>query len=611
MRFRQNEFREGIYAAALKYEGILLKSITGPRNETVENIAAKFATAQEMVKVRAREGKRNNAMTKKEREWAINSLSYVACDSSLKKMGDLGIKIGRDLYESTMDFIQSGELIYTTPPENFPGRKRIRGSEKIEEQWIQGSHVVSRTNAAGENLRVSNGGKARVAKSISVDLNCSVATAYRYCPPTVVASRKHSDLCIYCESLRRVRLECIRVANAYGADISELGALAGQNEVRGPGNAAAEYLVDFKGSDGVDELLQNLSTLAWHEALGRNLEASMRANYGKTVICCFDFSSSVKLSSARGDAAEFYRPISLSLFGVMFVVPKSSGGVDRKYVDVFSYNHTHSSKAAIAMLKCGFGSAQQENFIPALNAEISFFSDKAKHFCSGEMAHGVLFDVATGTNDVFYTYHACYHGKTALDAHFGKVKRAIAEIPVERWPHTQQGISGLILKSANHLANTKLVFLGEKYVNDGERAKLIVRDISCVQKFHRNTDSETLVDTLKVEDTEVPIKTHKLTPSEEDEEEAEVAKALETHKEANMTELCDKLLKQKRKLSYYAKKPYQAFSSPVFLELLQLQLSAKCADRGAVGRREDLLVIAAKFGGRVGKHGGGGGGVEA
>ena len=41
-------------AAALKYEGILLKSITGPRNETVENIAAKFATAQEMVKVRAR-----------------------------------------------------------------------------------------------------------------------------------------------------------------------------------------------------------------------------------------------------------------------------------------------------------------------------------------------------------------------------------------------------------------------------------------------------------------------------------------------------------------------------------------------------------------------------
>ena len=333
MRFRQNEFREGIYAAALKYEGILLKSITGPRNETVENIAAKFATAQEMVKVRAREGKRNNAMTKIEREWAINSLSYVACDSSLKKMGDLGIKIGRDLYESTMDFIQSGELIYTTPPENFPGRKRIRGSEKIEEQWIQGSHVVSRTNAAGENLRVSNGGKARVAKSISVDLNCSVATAYRYCPPTVVASRKHSDLCIYCESLRRVRLECIRVDNAYGADISELGALAGQNEVRGPGNAAAEYLVDFKGSDGVDELLQNLSTLAWHEALGRNLEASMRANYGKTVICCFDFSSSVELPSSRGGAVEFYRPISLSLLASCSLprnpAAASTGGTSR------------------------------------------------------------------------------------------------------------------------------------------------------------------------------------------------------------------------------------------------------------------------------------------
>ena len=64
MRFRQNEFREGMKAAALIYEGILLKSITGPRNETVENIAAKFATAQEMVKARARErreaGQRND-----------------------------------------------------------------------------------------------------------------------------------------------------------------------------------------------------------------------------------------------------------------------------------------------------------------------------------------------------------------------------------------------------------------------------------------------------------------------------------------------------------------------------------------------------------------------
>ena len=576
-RFSAHCVEGRIYGATLKCEGILVKSITGPRNETVGNIAAKFAMVQEMVTVRAREGKKNNTMTKIEREWAINSLSYIACDSSLKKMGDLGIKIGRDLYESTMEFVHSGELIYVTPPGNFPGRKRIRGSEQIEEQWIQGSHVVSRTNAAGENLRVSNGGKARVAKSISGDLKCSVATAYRYCPPTVVASRKHSDLCIYCESLRRVRLECIRVADVYGADISELGALAGQNEVREPGNAAAEYLVDFKGREGVDELLQNLSTLTWHEALGRNLEASMRANYGKIVTCCFDFSSSVKLSSARGDAAEFYRPISLSLFGIMFVVPKSSGGVDRKYVDVFSYNQTHSSQTAVSMLKCGFEAAQQEKFTPALNAKLSFFSDKAKHFCSGEMAHGVLFEVAKGANNVFYTYHACYHGKTALDAHFGKVKRAIAEIPVERWPRTQHGISGLILKSANHLVNTKLVFMGAKYVNNGERVKLIVRDISCVQKFHRNTDSATLVDTLKVEDTEVPIKTQKLTLSEEDDEEAEVAKALEKHKEANTKELCEKLLKQKRKLSYYVKKPYQAFSYPVFMLLLQLHPSAKCA----------------------------------
>ena len=538
-----------------KNEGVILKSIAGANNKTVDNIAAKFAMAQEKAKERTREGKRNNALTKSEREWAINSLSFIACDTSLKNMGALGIKVGRDLYESTTDFIRSGELIYTTPPENFPGRKRIRDSEEIETQWIQGSHVVSRTNAAGENLRVAHGGKARLAESISRDLKCSMATAYRYCPPTVVASRKHSDLCIYCESLRKVRLECIRVANSYGADISELGAFAGQNEVRGPGNAAAEYLKDFKGREEVDGLLGNLSTLTWHEALGKSLEANMKANYGKTVICCFDYSSCVKLSSVRGDAAEFYSPISLSLFGVMFIAPDSQGGVDRKYVDVLSFGRTHSSTAAIAMLKCGLETGKSEKFIPRLNAEISFFSDKAKHFCSGEMAYGVLFEVAKGVNDVFYTYHACYHGKTALDAHFGQVKRAIAKIPVERWPHTEQGISGLILESVSHLGNTRLVFLSDKYVNRGDRVKLIVRDISCVQKFHRATNPETLVDTLKVEDAELPIKSKKLAPSEVDAEEGQVANSLEKHKAANVKELCGKLLKQKRKLSYYTKPP--------------------------------------------------------
>ena len=94
-----------------KNEGILLKSIAGANNKTVDNIAAKFAMAQERAKERTREGKRNNALTKSEREWAINSLSFIACDNSLKSMGALGIKVGRDLYESTTDFIRSGKPI--------------------------------------------------------------------------------------------------------------------------------------------------------------------------------------------------------------------------------------------------------------------------------------------------------------------------------------------------------------------------------------------------------------------------------------------------------------------------------------------------------------------
>ena len=65
-------------------------------------------------------------------------------------------------------------------------------------------------------------------------------------------------------------------------------------------------------------------------------------------------------------------------------------------------------------------------------AEVSFFSDKARHFNSGEMTYEVLLNASSSFQKTSYSYHACYHGKTVLDGHFARLKERLNAIPVEK-----------------------------------------------------------------------------------------------------------------------------------------------------------------------------------
>ena len=124
--------------------------------------------------------------------------------------------MGRRLYESVKSFARLGDLIYCAPAENYRSRKRLRAAEGIQNAWVDSSQIVSRTNAQGGNLRVAHGGKARVAASIVRNFQCSIASDCRYCPPVVVRSRGNTELRRFCEALRKVRIECVRIANSRG-----------------------------------------------------------------------------------------------------------------------------------------------------------------------------------------------------------------------------------------------------------------------------------------------------------------------------------------------------------------------------------------------------------
>ena len=524
----------------------LMLEVCGYDNKTAENIARKYKKVASSAE-RGNSGWNDRIMKKEQREWCVNPLSFCAGDLSMQQLASLGFPMGRALYDSIKSFACSDDPIYTTPAANYPGRKRLKSATDIGNVWLEWSQIVSRTNKKGENLRVAYGGKANLARSIAANFECSKASAYRYCPPLVVISHKHSDLCIYCEALRKVRIECVRLANARGGNFSLPGDHLGQGAVRQPGNGAADLLAQFADEDEeVENVLGAMKALVWHEKLGESLMSDMKAAYGQKLVAIFDFSGSIHLKGIRGDAEEFFRPPTLSLFGVMFVIPQGGGRFKREYVDIFSFGSPHTSNVAVASLSHAMVLARRRT--PAVKSipEIAFFPDEAKRFLSGEMAHGVLFEVAGNIAGASYTFHACYHGRTPLDGHFGRVKQQIGAAPIDKWPNSKAEAAKLVLHSLRNLGDTQCVFLESKYENLEIRKKLIIRDISCAQKFRRFTAGRPPIDKLTIEGAPVVIRTALLAPGES--EKTERGQDFIQKEKLSVSELCEKIKKQQKKM---------------------------------------------------------------
>ena len=100
------------------------------------------------------------------------------------------------------------------------------------------------------------------------------------------------------------------------------GEFPGQGAVREPGNGAAHFLRPFATENPeIEKALEEFDVLMWHEGLNRTLTAEMTASCGKKMVVIFDFSGNVPLKGIRGDANEFFRPQSLSLYGAMIIAP--------------------------------------------------------------------------------------------------------------------------------------------------------------------------------------------------------------------------------------------------------------------------------------------------
>ena len=500
-----------------------------------------------------------HTLSRADRDWSVNALSFVRAGHA--KLAHLGFQVGADLFKSVTNFLNSGESIYSSPEGNFPGRKRHKFEGDIANRWLAVSHAVGRKKKNGDELRTIHGGKAVVARSITEDFDVSLSTAYRYCPRNVVSNVKYTDLCGFCEMLRELRLKAVRLAKKHGLDMPGFDEFAGQNEVAGPGVAAADFLKNFDGDEDVHSILKMLDALSRHENLGKQIRSEMTEDYGRRNLIVCDFSANAPLRSNRGDAKEFYAATALSLLGVMCVVPDESGGYTKRFVDVFSHRRSHASEDAAASLKCAMDLLAANGEIGPAADELVFYTDKAKHFVSGEFAHEVLFLVSRNSQRVSYTFRACYRGKTELDGHFARTKERLEDIKVCNWPKSRKAIEKLVAGSYTGRSAVRATFLSATdYTPSDIKRKLIIPGIASTQHMQRVTNPCALADTLKIEDKVIPIKTCPIgtggaaDSDEENEgngenEEDEAARELKLKQSAK--DLCGRLLKQRRKLEIY------------------------------------------------------------
>lgn len=523
----------------------LISSTAGVQNVTASRICSRYDL---MV---ATNGS-NQSLSREKREWAVNVISLLTPDASNAEVARM-CKAGKRICASAEAFAETGDPIYVVPSSDYPGRKRAAIAEEIKEAWVDASAETSRRAADGTVIRAIQGGNARVARSICESKGCSITTAYKYRPANITLARKKTDLCSFCEGLRQVRRDLVASAIGAGAQLAAPPQTAGQRDLVDVGDRAAGFCRELEhATPETKKLLDHYSSLKWHEELNATLEAEMREDFLQHTTVVFDYSSNVALSSMRGDVAEFFRKRSLSLFGAMVTRPRSSGGYDAFYVNVFSPTKSHTSQFAAGALKVALGVAVEHGVVPECPGRICLYSDKARHFVSRELAYEALFRVAPQCDDVSLTYHACHHGKTPLDAHFSHLKRAVDAIPVEKWPADIGQVQQIVLDGLKHIANSATAFLTVDDLVPSGRKMLLLQDIACVQRLRakRYGPGGKL---LTVEGKSTPIRTKDCEAGIEAGVEADIEEEceLEGGCSENIEALCAKIEKQKNKRRQY------------------------------------------------------------
>ena len=461
----------------------LLRDACGPDNETARKIVSRV----ELVRNANATG---TTMSKSCREYVVNALSLLVPGVSRQWLRDAGCAVGKDLYATVKSFAASSTLVFESTQSATLGRPEKFSASRIRDAWSVETRDTGRVKADGSSLLTYAGGKRRALCAVMQSASCTRWAALKHRPENITRAKKKTDLCPLCEALRVVRRELVAAACAQGASIKPPHAEAGHRDYAGPGDEAAAFLAN-SGCPDVDvlERINRLPVLKWHEGEVAQSIARYHGARRKGVTVTLDFASRLELRSARGDSREWRRPHVVGHFGMALTRP-SGDKYDTFFFDVFFFGLQQSSNVASVCIEEAVRHAKAAGLLLDADSEVAIFSDRGKHFASGEFVCAALLHAFSGMARVTMNYFASYHGKNPLDAHFGQVKQQVGAEFVEKWPLDKAMVQGRVVEAAERVSGTRATFLiGNKHAWR-ERRALKLQWISSVRTLEVVTAPE-------------------------------------------------------------------------------------------------------------------------
>ena len=356
------------------------------------------------------------------KEFRVNIAQILVPELSRKKLLDMGIDIGVDLYNTAARHSKNGGGVFSYGV-SAGGRNQHPEKAAVENEWVERAVPTRHTNANNETIYNVFGSLRKHALEISTKLGSSLSTAYRFRPPFIARRHKSQDLCVYCENLWKLRHKAAQLANDLGGNVQTLEN-PGQNIARGPGKEATNFLRQHVGALGAEGqgLLEQITVVEEHEKLAAALAEELRVDIqlatqgpGDVLVIQYDFRSLLELRPTRGDSWDYYNKHKMNVLGLAAYVPGRGNPV---FVDVISPDLRHDSEAGGAALIAGTNYVLK-NLIDRNELErVAFWSDCGRHFRNRFIAYELLENNFIDIPCVEMRFVGENHGKSVVDGHF-------------------------------------------------------------------------------------------------------------------------------------------------------------------------------------------------
>ena len=439
-------------------------------------------------------GERGN--TVKNKEFRVNVGQILLPEFPRNDLLKKGIQVGRDLYSTIVNHAKTGGGVFSYKSSGA-GRKIREKKGDIAAEWVARSEPARRVTSNGQTVRRLFGSVRTHALEISTKCGVSLSTAYKFRPSFVVKRKNIQDLCLYCETLMKLRQKAIKLANGFGANIGVGSTYPGQHLAKGPGRDAIEFLRENRDRlDGnAASILDQIPVLEAHEELVTSLSDELQndiklAREGEgqegNLVIQYDFRSLLELIPVRGDSWDYYNVQKMNVLGMAVYFPGKERPV---FVDIISPDLRHDSEAAAAAVVRGIEYALDRIGGATELKRLACWADCGRHFRNRFIAYEILANNFLRIPAVELRFVGENHGKSVVDSHFNWVGTCVKNAR-SSWGNPPADLARVIRVAAQNAPNgysVEPIFV-EKLELDHVPTMIDFRDVSVAHKICRRGD---------------------------------------------------------------------------------------------------------------------------